>query len=341
VTTPSGPYGAQRPATELSPAARLLWRSGSCVQLELGSRRVAVDGVAAPVVGELVGRRRSETAAALPATQRLQEQLVATGFLWPAGEPEDLRLAPPQPRLAAELVALTARHGDHAAEILSARRTCSVVVHGRNRVGPQLAAVLAAAGVGSVHVLDRGPVRLAQTAPGGIPPDEEGRPVAEAAERAILRAGPDTDTAPPPLGECPDLVILAVDEPIDPERRAALHARDCAHLPVSLSVDHGVIGPLVLPGLTSCLGCADLHRLDRDPAWNALAVQLSVPARTPPANDVALTTMLAGLAALEVLAFLDGGQPATIEGTLEMHSDDRRIRRRSWPMHPDCTCMVS
>ncbi len=51
--------------------------------------------------------------------------------------------------------------------------------------------------------------------------------------------------------------------------------------------------------------------------------------------------MLAGLAALEVLAFLDGGQPATVEGTLEIHADDRRIRRRTWPMHPDCACMVS
>jgi hypothetical protein len=341
VSTEPGADREPRPATTLSPAARLLWRSGRAVQLELGSRRVAVDGIAAPVVGELVGRRRSDAAARLPTTGRLQDQLVATGFLWPATEPDDVRLAPPQPRLAPELLSLTARHGERAAEILSARRPASVVVHGRGRVGPQLAVVLAAAGVGSVHVLDRGPVRLAQSTPGGIAPDEEGRPLAEAAERAILRIAPDTDTAPPPLGERPDLVVLAMDEPIDPERRAALHARECAHLPVSLAVDHGVIGPLVLPGLTSCLGCADLHRLDRDPAWNALAVQLSVPPRTPPTTDVALTTLVAGLAALEILAFLDGGQPSTVEGTLEIHSDDRRIRRRTWPLHPECSCMLS
>lgn len=333
--------GTPRPATTLGPAARLLWRSASSVQLELGSRRVCVDGIAAPVVGELVGRRRSESAAQLPATMRLQEQLVASGFLWPATGSDDLRLAPPQPRLGPELTALTARHGEHAAEILSARRTATVVVQGRNRIGPQLAAVLAAAGVGAVHVLDRGPARLSHAVPGGVVPGDEGRALADAAERAILRAAPDTDTAPPPLGERPDLVVLATDEPIDPDRRAALHADDCAHLQVAQAVDHGVIGPLVLPGLTSCLGCADLHRLDRDPAWNALAVQLSVPPRVPPATDVALTTMLAGLAALEVLAFLDGGQPATIEGTLELHADDRRIRRRSWPMHRDCTCVLS
>ena len=31
---------------------------------------------------------------------------------------------------------------------------------------------------------------------------------------------------------------------------------------------------LVIPGVTSCLGCADLHRTDRDAAWPVLAVQL-------------------------------------------------------------------
>ena len=106
-------------------------------------------------------------------------------------------------------------------------------------------------------------------------------------------------------------------------------------------MDHGVVGPLVLPGLTSCLGCADLHRLDRDPAWNALAVQLSVRPRTPATGDAALAAVLAGLAVLEALAFLDGGQPATIEGSLEIHAADRRIRRRTWPLHPDCACMLS
>ena len=201
--------------------------------------------------------------------------------------------------------------------------------------------MLAAAGVGGVHVLDRGPARLAHTAPGGIAPGRRGARWPRPPSVPILRVAPDTDTAAPPSASDPDLVVLAMDEPIDPERRAALHARDCAHLPISLAVDHAVIGPLVLPGLTSCLGCADLHRSDRDPAWNALAVQLCVPARTTPATDVALTTMVAGLAALEVLAFLDGGQPATVEGTLEVHGNDRRIRRRSWPVHPDCTCMVS
>ena len=30
--------------------------------------------------------------------------------------------------------------------------------------------------------------------------------------------------------------------------------------------------------------------------------------------------------------------PAAIDGTLEQHPPDWRIRRRSWPVHPDCDC---
>jgi hypothetical protein len=118
-----------------------------------------------------------------------------------------------------------------------------------------------------------------------------------------------------------------------------LHSGGCAHLLVRLDSHHGVVGPLVLPGFTSCLRCADLHRLDRDPAWNALAVQLTLPHRAARCSEVALAALIGGLAAMQALDFLDGGRPATLEGALEMHPPDWRVRRRSWPVHPDCDCM--
>ena len=143
---------------------------------------------------------------------------------------------------------------------------------------------------------------------------------------------------PPGLDERPDLTVLAVDAPIPDERRRALHAIDAPHLAVSLGVDHGVIGPLVLPGLSSCLRCADLHRQDRDPAWSALAVQLTVGRRHGPVSDVAVATVVAGAAAVQALAYLDGGDPAVLDATIELRLPDWRLRRRSWPPHPDCDC---
>jgi bacteriocin biosynthesis cyclodehydratase domain-containing protein len=329
------------PPPVLNPAARLVWRSARSIQLELGASGVVVDGLAASAVRDLVSAGPQEAARTRDGAgaARAIRALLEAGYLWPRTEtPDDERLCPPRPRLAAELGALSATHGERAAELLAARRHVSVVVHGDGRVGPHVAAVLAAAGVGRVHVAEQCPVKLHRTMPGGLTPDDEGAILTRAAALAVRRAAPDTDTT---MGERPDLVVLACDAPVDGERREALHARDRAHLVVRMGVDHGVVGPLVIPGLTSCLRCADLHRLDRDPLWTALAVQLAVPPRRDPGTSVALATVVAGIAARQALAFLDGDPPAAIEATLEVHEPDWRIRRRSWPVHPDCDCTGS
>jgi hypothetical protein len=98
------------------------------------------------------------------------------------------------------------------------------------------------------------------------------------------------------------------------------------------------VGPFVLPGRSSCLRCADLHRSDRDPGWPAVAAQLgAVPART--ACDVALATLVAAQAALQVLCLIDGGPlPPTVGGTLETRLPAGVTRRRGWAVHPACGC---
>jgi hypothetical protein len=331
---------AEPPDLILGPATRLLWRSPDAVHLELGSRAVIVEGLPPRLVSHVATQAPTSGVPAVDAAVRhALAALAEAGYLWlrPSGS-DDVRLAPPSPRLASELTALAARHGERAAELLSARRHASVAVHGSGRAAAHLAALLAAAGVGRVHCVADGAVRLFHTAPGGVTPADEGNDLALASEAAITRAAPETDTTPLAGGEQPDLTILAVDAPIDDDRRAALHAAGTAHLAVALGTDHGVIGPLVLPGLTSCLRCADLHRRDRDPAWSALAVQLTVARRHGPGTDVAVATAVVGAAALQALAFLDGDEPACIDGTLELRLPDWRLRRRSWPPHPDCDC---
>jgi bacteriocin biosynthesis cyclodehydratase domain-containing protein len=341
--------GNDRVGLMINPAARLLWRAADVVQFELGGRAVLLEGIDPALVHRLVGKRDSSALRDEPAdvtdaaARRSLTVLAEAGYLWPRENAEgdaddDPRLAPPAPRLAADLAALSARHGHGAAQLLNARRHCAVAVHGAGRVAAHLAALLAAAGIGRVHVADGEPVRLHQTMPGGLCPDDEGRGFGAAATAAVLRSAPEVDPSALPMGERPDLVVLAIDEPIDPERRDALHAHSWAHLAVRVGADHGVVGPLVIPGLTSCLRCADLHRHDRDPAWRALAVQLTVPRRQGAASDVTVATITAGVAALQALTYLDGGEPATIDGTLELHLPDWRIRRRSWPAHPDCDC---
>ena len=348
------PGPAQPAVPVLNPAVRVLWRGRDVVQLELGARAVVVEGVDSDTVGLLAGRRggHAAVAGAVPtygnATRPLgpaTTALLEGGFLWPgedvADGNADPRLRPPAPRLAGELAALSPRHGAGSASVLLARRAFAVAVHGTGRTAAPIAAVLAAAGIGRLHVVETEPVTLRHALPGGLLPADEGRPFAAAVTDAVRRVAPDTDLTPLPIGRRPDLVVVACDEPIDAERRESLHARRCTHLTVRLNDDTGAVGPLVLPGLSSCLRCADLHRRDRDPAWGALAAQLSLPRRYGPASDAALATTIAGVAAREALAYLDGEVPATVGATLEIQLPDWRIRRRSWPAHESCECAAA
>ena len=73
-----------------------------------------------------------------------------------------------------------------------------------------------------------------------------------------------------------------------------------------------------------------------------IAAQLATEARRDrgAACDVVLAHQVAGICAGQALGHLDGGAGglATRNGTLEMRMPDWRVRRRSWPPHPDCGC---
>jgi bacteriocin biosynthesis cyclodehydratase domain-containing protein len=319
------------PAPVLNPSARLLWRAAGQIQLELGTRRVIVDGVDQAAVRRLIARGGEEDA--IPASAL--EALTTAGFV---AHPPGHDSATKVPRLAADLAALRVQHGDRAEDVLVGRRDAAVTVVGTSRVAAVVATLLAAAGVGHVGVSASGDVRLHQAAPGGVRPSDEGQRFTAATAAALARAAPECDTSPRPLHLRPDLVVLATDAPVEPGLRETLHALGTAHLVVQAGADNGAVGPLALPGVASCLRCADLQRLDRDHAWSALAAQLAIAPKYGTPSDVSLASLVAGVAALQALAFLDGSDPATIEGTLEIQLPDWRLRRRSWPPHPDCDC---
>ncbi len=346
-----------RPA--LSIALRPVWRSRTCVQFGVDpGRAVVVDGVDEPTVRALLGldggRTETEVLAAAaadgldPATlARLLDGLRAGGALVDGPPPADpfdtadrpapgaaVRLAPDRAALA-----LLAGGDVAAGAVLARRRTAVVVVHAADRVGVTLAALLAAAGVGHVHVVDRGPVRPADVAPGGLAAADAHRSCGTAAADAVRRAAPEVATGPVDPGRLADLVVLGSARPVDTDLRPVLQNAGLPHLVVGVRETTAIIGPLVLPGATTCLRCTDLHRAEHDPAWPLLAAQLSDDRthRVEPC-DVVLATIAAAVGALQCLAQLDGGAPTTLGGTLELALPDWRLRRRSWPPHRRCGC---
>jgi bacteriocin biosynthesis cyclodehydratase domain-containing protein len=230
-------------------------------------------------------------------------------------------------RLAPDVASLALVRGRRAGSALLARRGARVVVHGAGRVGGPLAALLAAAGVGTVDVRDAASTRAADTAVGGLALTDLGRPRAEALSGRLRSLG---------SVRRPALVVLT-DEGAE-ETAAVLVRAGTPHLLARVEETRGTVGPLVLPGSAACLHCLDLVRSALDPGWPAVAAQLGQPVRAVQACDGVLAAAVAAQAALQVLQLLEGDTPASVGGTLELELPGWRWRRRSWPQHPSCPC---
>lgn len=140
-----------------------------------------------------------------------------------------------------------------------------------------------------------------------------------------------------------DLVVLADSLAADPRLVRDLQTRGVPHLPVLMRDGAGVVGPLVLPGRSSCLCCVDLHRTDRDPAWPALAVQLRDVVGSGDRATVLATVALALGQLQQIITAVQhrpapAPVPATLNATVEIDVGAQSIRARRWPRHPLCGC---
>lgn len=142
-----------------------------------------------------------------------------------------------------------------------------------------------------------------------------------------------------------DLVVLADYLVVDPRLVRDLHSQGVPHLAVRVRDGTGLVGPLVIPGVTSCLGCADLHRSDRDAAWPAVAAQLRETVGVADRATLLATAALALSQVNRVIAAVrgddagpDADPPQVLNATLEFDLNAGAIVAREWTRHPLCSC---
>ena len=161
--------------TGLSPAARR-WLSG----LD-GSR-------------DLAGALRAAHSAGLPeeSARALLDRLARSGVLDDAGGPAIPLPLPVLDRMRPDLDAmdLSSSAPGGGRESLRRRASARVRVYGAGRVGAQVVALLAAAGVGAVRVIDPDPVRRRDLTPGGLTWAEMGMTREQGAVAVAARLAP-------------------------------------------------------------------------------------------------------------------------------------------------------
>jgi len=339
----------------LNPALRRVWRDHETLQLGIEPRHaVVLRGMSRAderVLGLLDGSRDVDDIVAQAtklglgaemSVRRLLRLLGRAGVLddgavQPRGNERDRqRLAPD-----ALSVALLDRTPGAAARALTARKNATVAVHGIGRIGSNVVTLLAAAGVGRIVCVDDGPVRAVDLTPAG-PHDPDGTTRVQAAvDGAEARYGAGRVVAKATLP--PALSIIA---PVGcmPAPEAVAAVRDVPHLLVQVRETTALVGPLVVPGRSTCWRCVQIARTDRDPCWPALAAQLTGASPPVEAADVSLCSAAASLAVMHALGWLDreagvrsAGVPS-IDGIVELDLADGRLRRRSLAPHPDCGC---
>ncbi|QUQ68927.1 TOMM precursor leader peptide-binding protein [Kutzneria sp. CA-103260] len=242
-------------------------------------------------------------------------------------------------RLSADATAWSLRTGNPRRRLPFNRQQAAVAVRGEGRLGVAIAGLLAAAGVGWVDFDAAGRVRAEDTGTGYLDTDVD-LPRREAGIAAIHRSVCTAKTGRLPPARKPDLAVLTDAVVPAPGMIAALQAEGVPYLLVRMRDGTGVVGPLVVPGRTSCPHCMDLHRRDLDPAWPLLALQL---AGRPQAAELAATQATAGFAAEQALLTLDWwlsgtGAPTLGNASLEIDTAAGTVLTKPWPPHPDCRC---
>jgi hypothetical protein len=124
-----------------------------------------------------------------------------------------------------------------------------------------------------------------------------------------------------------DLAVLVSNFVISPMDSQPWLAHDIPHVPIVFTESGAHIGPVVRPGVTACLACVELSRIDVDPAWSAIAPQVWGRAVTV---DAALATHAAATA-LTILG-ASAGRVVHLSG-LTFAS-----RSSTSSLHPRCGC---
>ena len=249
--------------------------------------------------------------------------------------PERLRLAP------TTAAASLARPG---ANSLARRRAAFVHVCGTGRVGVGVAALLSAAGIGSVRVSptagDAQRVTPRSLSPLGPGLASLGAFARDAAREAVSRNRWTAAASAPARRREPDLVVLCPARVVPPATAERLTLAETPHLTALTDGPSARVGPLVLPGRTACLRCLDLHRADRDPQWPLILTQVAHHRGAQlTADDVVLSTLTAATAVTHALAVIDdphGPWPSSAGAFLEFRLPELRWSRRAWSPHPDC-----
>jgi hypothetical protein len=246
-----------------------------------------------------------------------------------------------QIKLAPELSSTTwlTNVRDGGVEVMNQRRAWNVGIYGDSRIATLLYGILLSSGVSHTYLTsadDHKRVSEEDMCAGFLHPSDIGLAFGNRTQELSreLSLFPASTMA---TSENPRRFRIAVGKaPAD--RVQEWMSEGISHLFIDSPVGAKIsLGPIVIPGHTPCLRCVSMALEDQNPMWREISMQrLLAPDSEVP---VAVAHHVAGVAALEILHFLDEGQSQLIGSTTQMsYHQPLNAQQQKFPRHPACGC---
>lgn len=128
------------------------------------------------------------------------------------------------------------------------------------------------------------------------------------------------------------LVVLSEMHQLNPRTYRGLSQ---PHLAIEYGIETLRVSPILIPGLTPCLGCRDLWEAENNADWASTSIQLA--ARNDYLDDGVALLLATAIAAKSICQFVSDTSNAGIEG-FSVSLRNRSVSRSSWQLHPGCPC---
>lgn len=242
------------------------------------------------------------------------------------------------PDVNAYSVAYTAPAG----QLIRNRSRSAARIHGLGRCGQTIASLLAASGIGALYLNDQHPVHAGDIGTGPLRMADLGKPRTVALAHRLGQQWPRTRLSgwtpgPDASGLGAQVTVVTACDALPESWAAHLAGTRMPHLPVVFGPAWARVGPLVIPGLTTCLDCAQPRAGSTAEGPQAAGT----PRSDSSTAELALSCAAAGLAAVQILMLLDGvNVPSTADAVLSIDLATGGVQRVPVQPRSDCTCMV-
>ena len=187
---------------------------------------------------------------------------------------------------------------------LEIRASSRVFISSLNRTGLTILRGLSDSGVGKIFTTDQKTVSLADTLDLGFPTHLIGKQRVQAAKTLLPNTKVELHSRISQSFDRTELAILIHSDVTPPSSYAIWLSRDVPHMAITFTESGVELSHLVIPGITPCLACLEIDRLEQQQNWSRIAPQLQQLDRD--LSDSSVSLFAASIALNHSLNLIDG-----------------------------------